>query len=1109
MKFGSLQVRTPDGEAKEFPIDLPSLVVGRADGSNILIDDLSISRRHARLVIESGRLLIEDLGSAAGTFVGGHRIEPHEPNLVESPDDIRFGDVAVSFVAAPPSAAEAAGEGGPEPPGLAAYEQAPSAAIRVSVISPATPVEPGGAVFATATIHNRGHIVDLLNVTVTGIPATWVSISQPTFALVPGGQESVTLIIQPPISPESLAGEYDFGVVVNSGELDREAMAFGKLVVLPFDATDLSLTPVRSKRDFTLVARNRGNAVVTYNLSGSDDEGTFHFLFQQPSIEIRPGEEKRVPVRIKRNKRQLFGRNYFIPFRLTAIPVHGTSTAVEALGQLAVRPPLEKWKMPFILLLLLGAIALGLWLSWIYRDEMPGWVPWSTKDDEAAAANGAEAAYEGVHMCDKPADERPVIAPTEVPGGGSGTPLFAQNNPTWAKVEYARAGDPEFGPDWCGTTIEQCGCAMTSVATVMAIFNIVTMPDGSELTPQTVNAWFNEEARKTSRGWVSKGYIYGDVIWAAANELSGQIARSRPGSTTIRFAGFGSGTEDEVREQLQAGRPVVLEVPGHFVAAVGLDDDGTVLLNDPYYPDRNTYAAYEGKVKKSVLFELTNDLSGVVITVPKDLKVRVVDSAGQVVGTVNTDPPAQDISGAWFDTRDAWRDPTCIESPPPAGAGTTSIYLPGSPADYRIEVVNPAGGGTSVAIHSFDRNGNAALETQDSTGQLVMSLGFDPSNPAVDTEIITGGNTPDGTETPGGEPTTPGGTNGGNGGNPTEAPTETPTPEPTGTPQPTPTPTPLPTPVPPQSVQVSCNVAYNGPNAGITCTGNVTGTYTTTRWSLNGVPAPVAPGSTSFATTFSQNTAVNVEMTACNITVCTTGSAAVVVAFPSATPTPATPTPAGTPTPTPTGVPIGPPAVVPLTCQHGSWTNGQVTVNCFTQFAESFNSITWTTRADSGGQPGQIIEQISNGAKTYQQTLNQPGIRWYQATVCLGGNCTTSGPVKVDVPEAPQLVLAPQWQWDQPLYDYCTDDVLYLTHVNPISGVDNPTGSITFSILENGDPSTAISQIYPGEGDSGGYATVLFSFAPDSSYQITGQYSGDENWAITNIPPLSFTCPGD
>ncbi len=1100
MKFGSLQVRTPDGEAKEFPIDLPSLVVGRADGSNILIDDLSISRRHARLIIESGRLMIEDLGSAAGTFVGGHRIAPHTSNLVESPEDIRFGDVSVEFIAAPPGTAEASESVSTNGTGFSAVEHAPSAAIRVSVVSPATPVEPGGAVFATATIHNRGNIVDLLNVTVTGVPPQWVSISQPTFALVPGGQETITLIIQPPTSSESLAGEYDFGVVVNSGELDREAMAFGKLVVLPFDATDLSLTPVRSKRDFTLIARNRGNAVVTYNLAGSDDEGTFLFGFHQPSIELRPGEERRVPLRIKRTKRQWFGRNFFLPFRVNATPVHGTSTAVETLGQLAVRPPLEKWKMPVIVLLLLAAIGLGLWLSWIYRDEMPGWIPWSTKDDTAAAVSPAEAVYEGVHMCDRPAEDRPVVEPIFIPSGGSGAPLFAQNHPSWAKVEYARAGDPEFGPDWCGTTIEQCGCAMTSVTTVMAIFNIVTMPDGSELTPEAVNAWFNEEARKTNRGWVSKGYIYGDVIWASANELSGQIARARPGTTTIRFAGFGSGSEEEVREQLRAGRPVVLEVPGHFVAAVGLNGD-TILLNDPYYPDRNTYAAYAGKVKKSVLFEPSNDLSGVVITVPKDLKVRVVNSAGQVVGTVNNDPAVEDVGGAWYDSRDAWRDPTCIESPPPPGAGTTSIYLPGTADDYRIEVVNPGGGGSSVSIHSYDRNGNAALQTEDATGQLIMSMSFNPANPAVVTEVLTGGATPT-SETPDGGAMTPGGTGGGPnggtggaGGNGTdvETPTETPTPgqEETRTPAPTATPTPLPTPVPPQSVQVACDVAYSGQNAGITCTGNVTGTYTTTRWSINGLPAPVAPGSTSFATTFTQNTAVNIEMTACNITVCTTGSKAVIVNFPSATATPVTPTPSGSPTPVPTAAPVGPPAVVPLTCTHGSWQNGQVQINCSTSFTESYNSITWTMRANTTNGP--IVQQVGTGSKTYQTTVATQGEWWFDARVCLGGNCTSSGQVRVVVPEQ-QFVVSPSvWVLDT----YCGS--VRFRHVNG-SSLPPPSGVVAFSVQVNANPTEVIQEQIAFDGFAFADLMEEFNYLDDNS--VSASFPGDSNWGPYSAGPV-------
>jgi hypothetical protein len=106
-------------------------------------------------------------------------------------------------------------------------------------------------------------------------------------------------------------------------------------------------------------------------------------------------------------------------------------------------------------------------------------------------------------MCDKPAADRPPI-PTGA-AAASSAPLFAQVDPTWATNEYAHAKDPEFGPDWCGTTIEHCGCAMTSVATVMALFQDVNLPDGSALDPQTLNTWFNIKARKTAKGWVSQG----------------------------------------------------------------------------------------------------------------------------------------------------------------------------------------------------------------------------------------------------------------------------------------------------------------------------------------------------------------------------------------------------------------------------------------------------------------------------------------------------------------------------------------------------------------------------------------------------------------------------
>ncbi|MGE3074233.1 MAG: FHA domain-containing protein [Dehalococcoidia bacterium] len=1089
MKFGSLQVRTPDGVAHDFPIDLPSLVIGRADGNGIVIDDLSISRRHARIIIESGRLMIEDLGSAAGTFVGGHRIDPGTSNLVELDQDIRFGDVAAQFVPPPPATASEAdagmnalADGTFEP-----VEEAPSRAISVTVTSPPTPVEPGGAVFATAVIQNRGRVVDLVTLGVTGIPTAWVNFSQPTLALVPGSRETVTLVIQPPLASESLAGEYDFGVVVTSGEHEREGVAFGKLTVTAFAAMQLSLSPVRSKRNFMVLAKNNGNALATYALSGVDDEGQYLFEFATPSVELQPGEERRIPLKVRRRRRQFFGQTTYAQMRVIATPTAEDGRVVETLGQILVKPALEPWKTPVLLALLIGLLALAFWLSWIYRDQIPTWIPWSTKGETEQAANNAEAAYAGVHMCDKTQEERDAALAKVTPpaAGTTGSPLFAQNNPTWAKVEYAKAGDPEFGPDWCGTTIEQCGCAMTSVATIMAIFNIVTMPDGSELTPQTVNAWFNNEARKTPRGWVSDGYVYGDVIWTAANELSGQIAKEHPGSPTVRFAGFGTGSEEEILAELKANRPVILEVPGHYIAAIGVNSAGKILINDPYYADRLTLDAYKGKVLSSVKFEPSNDLSGVVITVPKDLRVRVLDKNNNehVVGSLTADeggtPVPSGIEGAYLSSRDAWRDPTCVESPPPAGAGTTSIFLPGKAADYRVEVLNPGSGGTSVAIHSYDQDGNSALTTQDSTGAMVLALSADPTRADVGVEVVQGTAPGSETPTPGGTPTLPSGGNTGGGGDITP---DTPTPAPTAVPTATKTPAPTPTPVPPSAVTVKCDIAYTpSPQmAGVTCTGAVTGTYTTTRWTINDLPAPVPPGSTAFSTSFTKDTTATVEMTACNITNCVSGSAPVVVKFTTPTPSPsATPLP-GTPTPSPTVPAVGPPPVVTVNCDYQD-IGSQAQIDCETSFVEAYNTIAWTTTG------GALPASASGGAKHFTTYAPLSANITVQATVCYNAVCTSSNVAYVltsPAQESSQVTTALNGS-------LCGSSVppgmaQFVVYVLGGSSSDPPpTGSVSLSV--NG-MSQGIATVNSGQ------AVFMADLIDVSTWNFLMQYSGDSTW---------------
>ncbi|MEH6823592.1 MAG: FHA domain-containing protein [Motiliproteus sp.] len=77
-----------------FPIQ-GTLLVGREQDCDLIINDQMLSRHHARLWLEDEGLNIEDLDSANGTFVNGQRIDRAE---IQSGDEIRFDSAAFSVI---------------------------------------------------------------------------------------------------------------------------------------------------------------------------------------------------------------------------------------------------------------------------------------------------------------------------------------------------------------------------------------------------------------------------------------------------------------------------------------------------------------------------------------------------------------------------------------------------------------------------------------------------------------------------------------------------------------------------------------------------------------------------------------------------------------------------------------------------------------------------------------------------------------------------------------------------------------------------------------------------------------------------------------------------
>ena len=73
--------------------------IGRTAQSEIMINDYTISKRHARIHHSRSQnsYILEDLGSTNGTRVNGERLEKNAPLRIQSSDTIRFGRHIFTF----------------------------------------------------------------------------------------------------------------------------------------------------------------------------------------------------------------------------------------------------------------------------------------------------------------------------------------------------------------------------------------------------------------------------------------------------------------------------------------------------------------------------------------------------------------------------------------------------------------------------------------------------------------------------------------------------------------------------------------------------------------------------------------------------------------------------------------------------------------------------------------------------------------------------------------------------------------------------------------------------------------------------------------------------
>lgn len=64
---------------------------------DLVLEDISVSRMHARIMKQGTEIYLEDLNSTNGTYKNGLRLEPYERRKLESEDEIKCGNIILIF----------------------------------------------------------------------------------------------------------------------------------------------------------------------------------------------------------------------------------------------------------------------------------------------------------------------------------------------------------------------------------------------------------------------------------------------------------------------------------------------------------------------------------------------------------------------------------------------------------------------------------------------------------------------------------------------------------------------------------------------------------------------------------------------------------------------------------------------------------------------------------------------------------------------------------------------------------------------------------------------------------------------------------------------------
>ena len=99
----ALVITRGPGAGSRYRIVDAEVRIGRHPEAHVLLDDVTVSRRHALLTVVDGAVVLTDQASLNGTYVGGERVDSH---ILSDGDEVQIGRFHLVFQEGPPAAAD-------------------------------------------------------------------------------------------------------------------------------------------------------------------------------------------------------------------------------------------------------------------------------------------------------------------------------------------------------------------------------------------------------------------------------------------------------------------------------------------------------------------------------------------------------------------------------------------------------------------------------------------------------------------------------------------------------------------------------------------------------------------------------------------------------------------------------------------------------------------------------------------------------------------------------------------------------------------------------------------------------------------------------------------